>query len=487
MNLRLQLALVFVLLTAFGLRVHGLDAESLWADEGYSISLARHDLGEIVRGTAADQHPPLYYLLLHAWITAGESVFQVRYLSVLFGLLAVSLMGWIGRLVGEDRLAFIAAGLMAVSPMHVWYSQEARMYILLCTLGIISGGLCWKLARGEGKPRHWLGFLISSSLAIYTHYFAFFLLCFENLAVALWISRTRQVRNWYRWLAGQVILVLAFAPWIPTALYQARFHRMTWMPVPNWPALRETLILMSTGLTGRTDALYYLAMGWTVCAMLAGARAIWKERSRTQRAALFAFLWWAVPIFLILAISQRYPIFQQKQVLIFLPGLLLYAACALCSLPRWAAASLLTGALLLAGFSLSTLYGDPQKQGWREAARYISLNQLPGDGIYLNPAAADPTLTYYLTEPMPIRGYPPGYDIVRGGWRGELLTPKIAAAELAPLADEHPRIWLVQFSAGFWDPGNALPTWLSEHGRLLAEQSFRGVDVRIYETRASNE
>ena len=76
----LSLILLFlIVLLGLGLRLYGLDAQSLWYDEGFSVYLARMDLGEITARTAADIQPPLYYYLLHGWIQIfGDGEWAVR-------------------------------------------------------------------------------------------------------------------------------------------------------------------------------------------------------------------------------------------------------------------------------------------------------------------------------------------------------------------------------------------------------------------------
>ncbi|MCS7001252.1 MAG: hypothetical protein NZ518_00235, partial [Dehalococcoidia bacterium] len=65
---RAAVALVALTAVAFGLRVANLGGQSLWYDEGFSVFLARHAVADIIRLTAGDIHPPLYYVLLHGWI-----------------------------------------------------------------------------------------------------------------------------------------------------------------------------------------------------------------------------------------------------------------------------------------------------------------------------------------------------------------------------------------------------------------------------------
>ena len=67
-GLQTTAALVAVLILGFSLRLYGITSESIWLDEAFSIQLAKYDPVEIIRKTARDVHPPLYYLLLHFWI-----------------------------------------------------------------------------------------------------------------------------------------------------------------------------------------------------------------------------------------------------------------------------------------------------------------------------------------------------------------------------------------------------------------------------------
>ena len=476
------LILLLVLLLAFGLRVHRLAHESLWVDEGYSISLSQHSLSDIVRGTAADQHPPLYYLLLHLWLKAGSSLFHIRLLSACLGLLSVALMARLGRWINDDRVAIGGTILLAILPIHIWYSQEARMYILLAGLGIASTGFAWVIGRGRGRRSHWLGYLLSSAAGIYTHNLFFFLLPIQNLIVLL---QTLPGRDWRRlagWLGGQAALLLIYLPWLPTAIYQARYHSMTWLAAPGWTSLRDSVVYAATGLTRARGGLHTIALGWTAAALLLPLLT-WRPRREGGWTTSLGLLWFVVPVVALFAISQHYPLYQNKQLLIFVPGLAILVVQAARSLPRPLSFSMIGLLLLFAGVALYDLYTVDDKHGWRETALYLAEEWQEGDVIYLNPAAASPTLHYYLPQLMPTTGYPPEYDIIRGGWEGETVTATIAEGEMVPLIKSYDRIWLVQFSATFWDPGKFLSSSLVEHGELVAARDFRGVDVQLYRVR----
>src|SRR5512136_1474233 len=96
---------VLVLLLAFALRVYKLGDQNVWWDEGFSVWVARHDLGALTTIAAGDTHPPLYYWLLHPWmLVTGPSEFAIRLPSLMFGVIAVALAYRLGRQLAADRM-----------------------------------------------------------------------------------------------------------------------------------------------------------------------------------------------------------------------------------------------------------------------------------------------------------------------------------------------------------------------------------------------
>jgi uncharacterized membrane protein len=166
--------LLLIILLACALRVFRLDAQSIWYDEGLSIQIAAQDPAQAIALSAATDHPPLHTLLLGAWMdVAGESDFVVRYLSVFCGVLVVALTYVLGKH-HDERVGLIAAGLMAIAPLAVYYSQETRGYMLLTALILIATIAAVRLLNGDRSKRMWIAYIISVALALYTHYFAAF-------------------------------------------------------------------------------------------------------------------------------------------------------------------------------------------------------------------------------------------------------------------------------------------------------------------------
>lgn len=215
---------------ALVLRSLRLSFQPLWWDEGYSVWFAHQPLPEMLRLTAEDIHPPLYYAGLSGWSRLfGLAPVALRLFSVLVGVLTVALIYPVGRWLGGRRAGLLAAALLAISPFHIFYSQEVRMYALVALWGVLALG-----AAGRGldvrSPRPtappgpaaadvrlgWLaGYVIAMTLALYTQYYAGFLAAGLTLA-GLWVLWRRRARLGQigLWLLAQGVVALLTLPWL---------------------------------------------------------------------------------------------------------------------------------------------------------------------------------------------------------------------------------------------------------------------------------
>ena len=220
------LVLSLLSLLALGLRLIRLSYQPLWWDEGWSLYFATTGIRNMLELTAVDIHPPLYYLLLHFWIRLfGPGVVSVRLLSVLVGTATVPLLYAAGRRLAGHRGGLLAAFLLAISPFHIYYSQEVRMYGLVTLFGVAA--LCsvtqWDAREGRAGLAPWVGYVLAATAALYTAYYAAFLLLALNLYVLIrWLrSRTESARRagWplrglAAWFGGQLAVFLLFLPWL---------------------------------------------------------------------------------------------------------------------------------------------------------------------------------------------------------------------------------------------------------------------------------
>jgi hypothetical protein len=124
---------IVITLIGGGLRVFLLDHKGMWLDETFSVWLADHNALEMLQWILKiDQHPPLYYLLLHSWIGLnGDTPYDVRLLSALFGAGTIPVIYLIGKRISGVIIGLAAAVFLALSPFNIYYAQEARMYTFL--------------------------------------------------------------------------------------------------------------------------------------------------------------------------------------------------------------------------------------------------------------------------------------------------------------------------------------------------------------------
>lgn len=126
---------LLIVITLIGgvLRVFMIGNKGLRLDESFSIWLSSQSVADILHWVVKiDQHPPLYYLLLHGWIARqGDALGSVRLLSALFGTATIPVIYLIGKRMSGVATGLAAAVILALSPFNIRFAQETRMYTCL--------------------------------------------------------------------------------------------------------------------------------------------------------------------------------------------------------------------------------------------------------------------------------------------------------------------------------------------------------------------
>jgi|GEM_PF-3759419 len=185
------LGIVLATLFALVLRSHWLFHQSFTSDELIDLLIAQQSWSEIL--FLADGFPPLHHLLLKTLQTLTEKDGAARWLSVVYGVLAVPIVGLLAQRVGGRRRGWVAAWLLAISPLHVYFSQEGRAYSLYFLLTTIATWLFWR-ARQKQTARAWVAFAVVASCVGYAHYYFCFVLCAFAL---IWLKDAAVTRDWW--------------------------------------------------------------------------------------------------------------------------------------------------------------------------------------------------------------------------------------------------------------------------------------------------
>jgi 4-amino-4-deoxy-L-arabinose transferase-like glycosyltransferase len=488
------------LLTLAGaiLRLFHLGQQSLWYDEGYSVYLAAMTLRDATLWTARDVVPPLYYHILHFWQGVfSDSEAAVRSFSALVGTLTIPLVYAVGKELFGRPHGFVAGALVAVSPLYIWYSQEARTYMLLTFLGLLAAYFLLRvLSDGNNRRRRfgWVGFLIAATGTSYAHTTGLLLLSFLGLAFVVgwagWIRR--------RAMLGEAAAVaLAFValqmPWIPLAVKNLGVNRGFWEGVLGIQGvIRQVFLSYWTGRTMFSETEDALLPGFVAVFVLSAVALIAACARRNEACAesslprwyaiSFAALYSVFPVALYIVLFWRMPKFDTRYLFLASPGAFLLVGAGLTALlmwkvwAKWAARALGIAALLflLGVFAYSDYnnHFDPrfQRDDFRNVARYIKERIGPNETVILCSGHFFPVFQYYFGpdnwHPLPDE---PILDVER------VLNFQVGD-DLNRILKGKDGVWVVFWQDGVVDPNSILTMMLNEEGsRLPSGPQFWGV------------
>ncbi|NDJ78561.1 MAG: hypothetical protein GYB65_20105 [Chloroflexi bacterium] len=216
---------VLVLLLSAALRLWDLGQSDLWTDEILTAGRVHGSLADLYESLLdVGNQAPLYYLLMRLFPRDGD--FLLRLPSALLGVINVALlMGVVRGVYGERALALQAGLLLAVNPLHILLSAQARYYTLLFGLALLGSYLFLRLLRGKRSRSIWTAFVLVHLLAYQTHYTALTLAAAQGaLLVWFWLQsrwrilpRTDNLRDTSLirpWFKAQLAAGLPFAVWI---------------------------------------------------------------------------------------------------------------------------------------------------------------------------------------------------------------------------------------------------------------------------------
>jgi mannosyltransferase len=356
-------------LLALLLNVHTLGSRSIVHDEAGSILNARRTVASLVPVlTGDDPNMGLYYVLLHFWVTVcGESEAAARSLSAVFAALAVPTLYFIGERLFGRTAGLVAGLLLALNAFIIKYAQLTRSYALLVFLVTLSS-YCFVVELEQPSKRTRIGYLLASTLAIYAHYFAAYVLIAHVITLVAVRRGAAFSREWLG-LAAMILLLCA-----PEAIfaYRGGVGRISWIEPPSLNEIGSVFV----DLAGGSQILLVL--------LLVGGSYATMSAVRERRSWPYGFLaaWLLVPVVLSFAVSFVQPMFLSNYLIICVPALILFGAAAIVRIHRPALAGALVILLVsLAASRLVNYYRHNTVENWREATRYVLAAASPGDGI----------------------------------------------------------------------------------------------------------
>lgn len=407
-------ALLLVLFLAFVLRLVHLD-QSLWLDEAISALAARDFTfwGIINDFLSSDNHPPLFYLTLRAWgLLVGFSDVSLRLLSVIFGILTVLMTYFIGKKISNShKFALTSAVLLATSPLHVYYSQELRMYPMIALEAALLFYFFLFLFDDFVKKRYWILFSVLLVLFVATDYITVFLLPVFAIYA---IFQKKPVTWWLLFIAtGFPLLIFGFF-WLPYFINQTRVGKNLLEVLPQWATLsgganfKEAGLIWMKFILGRISlndkSTYYGLVA--VCSVpflfLFFKSALHFKRYQTL------WLWLIAPLAAGFVFSFIIPAFTYFRFIYLLPAFYMLLSAGLRTIHNSHLRKIVASTILFINLlGVSLYYTDPMqhRENWKEAVQYMEIS-----------GEAEDLAVFEFTEPFaPFRWYSRGEV---EGWGG---------------------------------------------------------------------
>lgn len=486
-----------IVLLGFALRVFRLDQQSLWWDEIYTLARAVMTVPELIENLFESRvHLPLYFLLIQGWAEIGRSEFVIRYFSALCGVLTLPLIYQTGRLLGSWRIGLLAALLLAVSPFHIWYSQEARMYTFFALNALAANYFLLRLLRQE-RHHYWVGYAVTLTLTLYSHYLGSLLLIAHYVFFSLHYRHNKGLFK--RWFVSAAVAGAAFTAWFLAVYFVSSFTQasISWIEPARWYEPALTLLAFAVGRTiDPARPFYYLTFLAYLLAALVSLPYL--RRSPTPLtyhhwAARLLMAWLGVTLILITLVSldwsipdQRF-VYMDRYIISLLPAFVLLAAWGVDLLAqrrwarRWLTPTFATLVLLPTLVSLGNLYFDPDygREDWRGAMAYVAVNKQAGDALLLTPGQILP-LAYYQDSALP---------------KVVLSEVDELAGGITAVAQQYKRVWFIRSfdnaeTHGFPQtrneavataPPDKYEAWLAAQFTPVGQWTFTGIRLTLYE------
>jgi len=423
---------------AVGIVLRFVQRSPLWLDEALSVNIAQLPVGDLLEALRHDGHPPLYYLILHAWMeVVGDGDVAVRALSGVFAVASLPLVWLAGRRLAGPEGARWALVVAALSPYWVRYATETRMYSLVMLL-VLAGYLVLVDALERPTWARLVGIGVLSGLLLLTHYWAFYLLASVVLVLALRAWRQPEQRPaTVRAMVAVAAGGLLFLPWLGGFLYQAANTGTPW-----GSPFRPTAIVQATlgdlGGGELTEAGLYGSMILLLVAVaLFTSRAAGTELTLDLRTAPVVRHEMLV-VGLVLAIGAAAGLatsatFQSRYAAVVVPLVLLAVGVGLARLPG--IARLVVGGayvvLAVGGIGWVNYFQRTQAD---EVAAALADRVQPGDVVVYCPDQLGPAYSRPLPDDLVELGYPALGPPERVDWVG--YAERNAAADPVAIADE---------------------------------------------------
>jgi mannosyltransferase len=443
--------------------------QSLRLDEAQSLWQTSHTPTKILNILAQDVHVPLYHMILHFWqIFLGSTVATGRFLSLIFFVLSIPAMFYLGKRMFGAKVAIFATALLAISPFMNWYGNEIRMYSLFTLLTILSQYFFIGIYRKRDSDS-WIGYFLVALFGIFVHYFFWFVLLVQALFYFLYKDLFLK-GSLKRFIIIAIILLLVFSPWIYYVKVLGTVgNQAPVLTVPNTVNVFNTFSQFLFGF--QNDHLNTILVSLWPLTVLLGFLAL-RENERVSPEVIYAIMSILIPIAAAFVVSVTLrPLFVSRYLILTIPSMYLLIGWVFSTYPkplRKAFQAILIFAML-AGLAVEIINPSaPVKENYAEAAAYLEKNASQQDVVILSAPFTIYPVEYYYRGAAPIETLPIWNRLVSGAIPpfDENKLPD----EVNSIKGAHEKAWvLLSYDQGY-----------EENIRLYFEKNFQRVDMKEF-------
>jgi 4-amino-4-deoxy-L-arabinose transferase-like glycosyltransferase len=435
--------------------------QSLWLDEAISVQTAKnYSFWQILTIFALkDFNPPLYYLILHLWLKIFPATeFFVRLPSLIFALLTGIVSYKIVLLLfKEEKTALVSLLFLITSPLHIYYSQEARMYSL-ATFSVAASMYFFIKLLKKGGWGNIVWYLVFSAFMLYSHYLTWFILMGQML-YSLFYKR--------RLLVYILVLLGTYLPWLRILLSQLRAGSRVSENNPVWKEISGSLSFKAVALipvkfiigriTFENKYLYFLLVIILLAffTFLLG-KAFTLVKKKDER----LIWWWAcLPIIFGMIVSIKVPVLSYFRFLYCLPAFYILLGRGVGNLKCWRTGFIVLVVAINLSFSLQYLLNSANhRENWQQAVTVLNQKNYNKAPVLL------------LTNVRAPFDY---YD--------EQQSRVIPTQDKELIANEN-IIWFIPYAQPIFDPKDLIRQFLKIKGFVRTdEEHFRGVTLERWE------
>jgi len=448
----------YILLLAFFIRLVSIN-QSFWLDEATTATVVRDkNVMQILEFAKGDFHPPLYYLISKLWVQIiGLGEFRLRLLSVLFGVGTIYFVYKIGESLKNKTVGIISALLLALSGLHIYYSQEARMYSMAAFF--VTAAVHYYLSASK-KNKNMYFFSVAIALSILSDYLTIFVV--PIFLLDAFYKRKKKINlKQFGFIIVPVFVALLlilpiFAEQLSSGLGVKGSNPLWWGALGTFN-IKNIVLVPIKFMIGRVNfpkLIYVIVValfGAMYSFLLINSQPLLKKNK-------IIFYWLIIPVLLGIIVSMFLPVLTYFRFLYVLPALYLILGSGVEGLKEKYFVPVFFVVIILNVFVATRyLFNDSyHREDWRGFVKFLSENKTADAKVVFVNNSQMEAVSYYYPE----------------GDYGILEDKDFDRSEL----------WLMRYVADIFDPEDKVRSKIEDSGFAeRSEHNFRGVVVYKYE------